>query len=73
MSKTISRLTAEIDVRNKSSIELSKKLGYRREALAKKLIYEAGRWNDCYIFAVTAEDLGIKTMKPVYRTTSSES
>lgn len=67
------RLTAEIDVTNKGSVGLIKKLGYRKEARANKLIFESGQWHDCYIFSTTAEHWGIKNSKPVYRQTSAES
>lgn len=67
------RLTAEIDVTNKRSIGLSRKLGYRQEARANKLVYETGRWHDCFIFTTTAEDWGIRNTKPIYRLTSAES
>ena len=67
------RLTAEVDVTNKASIALSRKVGFKKEARANNLIFDNGKWHDCFIFTMTAENCGVKNPKPVFRVTSVES
>ena len=67
------RLTAEIETTNSASISLSRKRGYRKEATAQKHLFDQGEWHDCFIYATTAEEWGIKRSVPIYRLTSAES
>lgn len=67
------RLTAEIEVGNRRSVQMVKKIGFRKEAIAKRLIYDHGKWNDAYIFALTSEEWGIRGMKPEHRLAVSDS
>lgn len=67
------RLTAEIEIGNRRSVQMVKKIGFRREATAKRLIYDDGKWNDAYIFALTAEEWGIRRMKPEHRLSVADS
>lgn len=57
------RVEAGIDPRNTRSIRLAKSLGMRREGLSKRRLYLEGEWKDMAIYALTAEELGIKGSK----------
>lgn len=54
------RLEAGIDPRNKRSLRLAKSVGMRREGLSKRRLYLDGEWKDMVIYAICAEELGIK-------------
>ena len=58
------RLEAEIIPSNFSSIKLVEKLGMKYEGLRRNAGYENGKWEDYSAYAITAEDRGIKNMKP---------
>lgn len=57
------RVEAGIDPRNARSIRLAKSLGMRREGLSKRRLFLEGEWKDMAIYALTAEELGIKGIK----------
>lgn len=67
------RITAEIEVKNKASIKTIKKVGFRKEALAKRLFYSRGHWQDAMVFAMTAEEKGLSKQKPKIRLAVAES
>ncbi|MBC7370928.1 MAG: GNAT family N-acetyltransferase [Bdellovibrionaceae bacterium] len=66
------RLTAEIELENKASIRLAKKMGFRKEGRILRAIYFNKKWNDMELYAVTAEDLGFPKSPPVFRTRLQE-
>lgn len=69
----IHRVIAEIRTENRPSAAAVKKLGFRKESVAKRLLYEHGGWHDMFIFALTAEERGVKGLKPTIRAALSES
>lgn len=69
----IHRVVAEIRVENKPSASAVKKLGFRKEGIAKRYLYENGKWNDMLIFALTAEERGVRNQKPKIRLRLEES
>jgi len=58
------RLEAEILPHNRASISLAKSLGMEFEGLRRRAVYFQKKWHDHVIYAITAEDLGIKNTKP---------
>jgi ribosomal-protein-alanine N-acetyltransferase len=50
------RLQAAIMPRNAKSIRVIEKLGFRNEGLALRFLKIAGRWEDHFIFARTADE-----------------
>ena len=58
------RLEAEILPHNKVSIALVKSLGFQYEGLRRGAIYFDKKWHDHFVYAILAEDCGIKNIKP---------
>lgn len=58
------RVEAEIQPGNRASIALAKHLGFQAEGLRRGAVYFDRRWNDHMVFAVLAEDKGLKVTKP---------
>lgn len=58
------RVEAGIEPHNKASIQLAKSAGMKLEGLRKKYYYDGKKWVDLVYYSVTAEDFGIKKMKP---------
>jgi [ribosomal protein S5]-alanine N-acetyltransferase len=54
------RVEAGIDPSNKRSIALAKKLEMRREGLSKRRLFLNHEWVDIAIYALTAEEFGVK-------------
>lgn len=50
------RLTAVIDTRNTSAMNLLEKLGFRREAHYRQNIFFKGAWGDEYLYALLKSD-----------------
>ncbi|MBC7457642.1 MAG: GNAT family N-acetyltransferase [Bdellovibrionaceae bacterium] len=67
------RLTAEIEKDNLPANKMVKKIGFRKEAVAKKLFCSDGKWNDAFILALTAEEWVIKRMQPMHRLAAADS
>lgn len=59
------RLEADILPRNHASIALAKSLGFREEGLRRGAIYFDRKWHDHLVFALLAEDVGVKNPRPV--------
>lgn len=60
----LNRLEAAINLDNKVSIRLSKKIGMRREGIKKRYWFEYGKWTDHLIYVANPEDIGLKSCKP---------
>ncbi len=60
------RLEAEIQAGNRGSIALAKSLGMQYEGVRRKAVYVDGKWLDHQIYAVVAEDRGIKARPAVF-------
>lgn len=58
------RLEAGIPFKNKASIELARRVGMHYEGPRKKYYFDGKDWRDLEYFFLTAEDFGIKKMKP---------
>lgn len=58
------RLEAEILPHNRASIALAKSLGMQYEGIRKRAVYFEQKWHDHAVYAITAEDRGIKNTKP---------
>lgn len=56
----IHRIEAGIGLGNKRSIALVKSLGMRREGLSKRRLYLNNQWLDMVIYAMTAEEIGLR-------------
>lgn len=54
------RVVAGIEIDNKKSIQLVKKLGFRKEGIAKKVVFLRDEWQDLVQYALTTDDLGLK-------------
>lgn len=54
------RVVAGIEPQNKRSLRLIKKFKFRREGLAKRVVFIRGEWRDLIQFALTTEDLNLK-------------
>ncbi|SFE58526.1 Protein N-acetyltransferase, RimJ/RimL family [Phytobacter palmae] len=50
------RLTAVVDTRNTSAVNLLEKLGFRREAHFRQNIFFKGEWGDEYLYALLKSD-----------------
>jgi ribosomal-protein-alanine N-acetyltransferase len=51
------RIVAGIEPQNKRSLALARKLGMRREGIARRVVSLRGEWRDLVQFALTTEDL----------------
>jgi len=60
------RLEAEIQPGNRGSIALAKGLGMEYEGLRRKAVYIDGKWIDHQIYAIVAEDRGIRMRPAVF-------
>jgi ribosomal-protein-alanine N-acetyltransferase len=60
-STGLHRVQAAVMPRNAASQRVLEKAGYRREGMAERYLCIAGRWEDHAIFAVTAEEWGLKS------------
>ena|SRR3990167_1359392 len=58
------RLEAEILPGNRASIGLVKSLGFQYEGIRRGAVYFDRKWHDHAIFALLAEDRGLKNCKP---------
>lgn len=54
------RIVAGIEPDNKKSIKLAKKLGFRKEGIAKRVVLLRGEWQDLTQYSLTTEDKKIK-------------
>lgn len=59
------RLEAEIQPHNHASIGLAKSLGFQFEGVRRGAVYFDRKWHDHVIYAILAEDIGVKNTKPV--------
>lgn len=60
----LNRLEAAMNLDNRASIRLSKKIGMRREGVKKRYWFEYGKWTDHLIYVANPEDVGLKSRKP---------
>jgi RimJ/RimL family protein N-acetyltransferase len=58
------RLEAEILPDNKRSLALAKRLGFQYEGIRRAAIYFDQRWHDHAVYALLAEDRGVRVTKP---------
>lgn len=58
------RLEAEIRPNNRASMALAKGLGFQSEGNRRGAVYFSNKWHDMQVFALLAEDRGIKNTKP---------
>lgn len=58
------RLEAEIEPHNSASVAVARKVGMQFEGLRRKAVYFRGTWHDHAVYAVVAEDRGIRKSKP---------
>ncbi len=56
------RVEAGIEPQNKRSISLAKSIGMRREGLSKRRLFLNKKWLDMAIYAITAEEMGVKSI-----------
>lgn len=61
------RLEAEIQTGNRGSIGLAKSVGMVYEGLRRRAVYIDGKWIDHQIYAIVAEDLGLKMRPEVFK------
>lgn len=54
------RVVAGIEPKNKRSIKLVQKLGFRREGISKRVVLLRNKWQDLVQYALTTEDRKIK-------------
>jgi ribosomal-protein-alanine N-acetyltransferase len=57
------RILAGIEPKNTRSLKLAKRLGMRREGIAKNVVMLRGEWRDLVQYALTWEDLNLKWKK----------
>lgn len=50
------RIVAGIESENKKSIKFAKKLGFRKEGIARRVVLLRGEWQDLTQYALTTED-----------------
>ena len=60
------RIEAEIQPHNRASVGLVNSLGFQFEGLRRKAVYFNRAWHDHVIYALIADDLGIKNTKPIF-------
>lgn len=58
------RLEAEIQPHNRSSLALARRLGFQFEGMRRGAVYFDRKWHDHVIYALLAEDRGIKDTRP---------
>lgn len=56
----LNRLEAAINLDNKRSQRLAKKIGMLREGIKKRYWYEDGKWVDHVIYVANPEDIGLR-------------
>lgn len=60
----LNRLEAAINLDNKKSIRLCKKIGMRKEGVKKRYWFEDGEWADQLIYVANPEDVGFSSRNP---------
>lgn len=63
----LNRLEAAINLDNKKSIYLAKKIGMKKEGIKKRYWFEHGKWVDHLIYVANPEDVGLKGTRPTIR------
>jgi len=63
----LNRLEAAINLDNKKSIQLAKKIGMKKEGIKKRYWFEDGKWVDHLIYVANPEDVGLKARRPTIR------
>lgn len=58
------RLEAEIKPNNRASVSLVKSLGFQSEGIRRGAVYYNNKWHDNLVYAILAEDRGMKNTKP---------
>lgn len=58
------RVEAGINLDNARSLALARSLNMRNEGVSRKRLYLGGTWNDLRLYAITAEDLGLRPRRP---------
>jgi ribosomal-protein-alanine N-acetyltransferase len=58
------RLEAEIQPHNRASIALAEGLGFRYEGIRRGAVYFDRKWHDHAIYAILAEDRGVRNPRP---------
>ncbi len=61
------RIVAGIEPQNKKSIQLVKKIGFRKEGVSKKIVLLRDQWQDLVQYALTCEDVGIQWQGSIQR------
>jgi RimJ/RimL family protein N-acetyltransferase len=56
LSKTIERIQAITDVRNKASQRVLEKVGFKREGTIRKSGYVRGAWTNAYLYSILREE-----------------
>lgn len=59
------RLEAEIQPHNRASVALARSVGFQYEGMRRGAVYFGGRWHDHAIYALLAEDKGVRAPRPV--------
>lgn len=59
------RLEAEIQPHNAASIALAKRLGFQFEGIRRGAVFFDQKWHDHVIYAILAEDIGVRNSRPV--------
>lgn len=63
----LNRLEAAINIDNKKSIRLSKKIGMKKEGIKKRYWFENGKWVDHLIYVANPGDIGLKEKQPIIK------
>ena len=58
------RLEVEIEPHNRASIALIKAVGFQPEGIRRGAVYFDRKWHDHVVYAILAEDRGIKNFRP---------
>lgn len=62
-SAGLHRIQAAVMPRNDGSLRVLEKVGYRREGIAERYLCIAGRWEDHVLYAITAEEWDVKSVR----------
>jgi len=56
LSKDIVRIQAHTDLRNAASQKVLEKVGFRKEGISRKSIFNRGEWRDAYLYSILREE-----------------
>lgn len=60
----LNRLEAAINLDNRKSIRLCRKIGMKREGIKRRYWFEDDQWVDHLIYVANPEDIGLRARKP---------